>query len=212
MEAVPIVFTEKVAPEDQARADFYALLSRLFAAAPDAALLATIAGAQPLQVAEDSEAAAELARSWRALVAASAGADVEAIAMEYQTLFVGVGSSEVSIHGSAYAKARRGGPLLVQVRDSLAQLHLTRAPDVTMFEDHLAALFETMRLLIGGDGQPAAFAFDVQREFFSANIEPWAPSCCNAICAKSIANYYARVAQFAGDFMVIERDSFTIEP
>ena len=35
-------------PEDQARADFYALLSRLFAQAPDAALLATIAAAPPL--------------------------------------------------------------------------------------------------------------------------------------------------------------------
>ena len=211
MEAVPIVFTERVAPEDQARADFYALLSRLFAAAPDTALLATIAGAQPLQVAE-GEPAAAMARSWQALVAASADADADVTAAEYQTLFVGVGSSEVSLHGSAYAKARRGGPLLVQVRDSLAQLHLTRAPGVTMFEDHLAAVFETMRLIIGGDGKPAAFAFDVQREFFRANVEPWATACCNAICAKSIANYYARVAQFTGDFMVIERDSFTIEP
>jgi TorA maturation chaperone TorD len=153
-----------------------------------------------------------LARSWEALVSASAGAGAEAIASEYEALFVGVGSSEVSLHGGAYTKARRGGPLLVQVRDSLAQLHLTRAPGVTMFEDHLAAVFETMRLIIVGDGQPGAFAFDVQREFFAANIEPWVALCCNAICAKSIANYYARVAQFTGDFMVIERDSFTIEP
>jgi TorA maturation chaperone TorD len=211
MKPAPVVFTDRIAPEDQARADFYALLSRLFAAAPDTALLATIGSAQPLQVAE-GDAAHSLARSWAALVSASAGADADAIAGEYQELFVGVGSSEVSLHGGAYVKARRGGPLLVQVRDSLAQLHLARAPGVTMFEDHLAAVFETMRLIIGGNGHPGAFAFDVQREFFDANIEPWVALCCAAICAKSIANYYARVAQFTMDFMVIERDSFTIEP
>ena len=211
MEAIPIVFSERVAPEDQARADFYALLSRLYAAAPDATLLATIGAAQPLKVAEGDAAAAALARSWQALVAASAGADADAIASEYQTLFVGVGASEVSLHGSAYAKSRRGGPLLVQLRDSLAQLHLTRAPGVTLFEDHLAAVFETMRLLVGGDGQPGEFAFDVQREFFSANIEPWVCLCCNAICAKPVAIYYVQVAQFTRDFLVIERDSFTIE-
>ncbi len=40
--------SHRLEPEDQARADFYALLARLFAAAPDAALLAAIAAAAPL--------------------------------------------------------------------------------------------------------------------------------------------------------------------
>ncbi|MEP6943844.1 MAG: molecular chaperone TorD family protein [Betaproteobacteria bacterium] len=221
MESAPITFAEKLAPEDQARADFYALLSRLFAQPPDAALLATLGSSGPLEVAEGtgaSESAAALAGSWRALVDASAGADAQAVAAEYQTLFVGVGQSEVSLHGSAYAKGASGTPLLVQVRASLAQLHLARQPGVTMFEDHVAAVLETMRLLITGDnaagptsGQGRAFAFDVQREFFRLNIEPWAEKCCNAICNKAVAMYYARVAQFACGFLVIERDSFAIE-
>jgi TorA maturation chaperone TorD len=221
MDVAPVVFAEKLAPEDQARADFYALLSRLYAAAPDAALLATLASAGPLEVAEgtgESEPAVALARSWRALVEASAAADAEAVAAEYQTLFIGVGQSEVSLHGSAYAKGASGTPLLVQLRASLAQLHLARQAGVTMFEDHLAAVLETMRFLITGESAAAAtgapgsaFAFDVQREFFRLNVEPWAPLCCAAICNKAVAMYYPRVAQFTCDFLAIERDSFAID-
>ena len=51
METAPLVFTPAIDPEDQARADFYALLSRLYAAAPDAPLLAAIAAADELDVA-----------------------------------------------------------------------------------------------------------------------------------------------------------------
>jgi len=68
-----------------------------------------------------------------------------------------------------------------------------------------------MRVLITGLGQPNAFAFDVQREFYQRNIEPWADLCCNAISAKSLANYYVRVAQFTGSFMAVERDSFAMD-
>lgn len=220
MESTPIVFAEKLAPEDQARADFYALLSRLFAQPPDAALLATLGSAAPLQVADgaaESDAAAALARSWAALVEASASADADAVAAEYQTLFVGVGQSEVTLHGSGYAKGASGTPLLVQIRASLAQLHLARQAGVSMFEDHLAAVFETMRLLIAGESAAAAgapgsaFAFDVQREFFRLNVEPWTALCCTAICKKEVAMYYSRVAQFTCDFLAIERDSFAIE-
>ena len=49
-------------PEDQARAEFYALLSRLYAAAPDASLLAAIAAADELEIASQDGPAADLAR------------------------------------------------------------------------------------------------------------------------------------------------------
>ncbi len=101
--------------------------------------------------------------------------------------------------------------MLVQIRDSLAQLKLVRQLDVAMFEDHLAAVFETMRVLITGLGQPNAFAFDVQREFYQRNIDPWVNICCNAISSKSLANYYLRVAQFTECFMAVERDSFAMD-
>ena len=48
MEPLPAVFTPSIEPEDQARADFDALLARLYAAEPDAALLRSIASADEL--------------------------------------------------------------------------------------------------------------------------------------------------------------------
>jgi TorA maturation chaperone TorD len=211
MESAPLMFTPVIVPEDQARADFYALLSRLYTSAPDAPLLASIAAADELAVAAGDGSAADLAQAWCALIAASAAMDPEAASVEYQDLFVGVGQSEVSLHGSAYARAGKGGPLLVQIRDSLTQLKLVRQPGVAMFEDHLAAVFETMRVLITGLGQPSAFAFDVQREFYQRNIDPWVTVCCAAISSKSLANYYLRVAQFTDCFMAVERDSFAMD-
>ena len=211
MDTAPLLLNRAVDPEDQARADFYALLSRLYACAPDASLLAAIAAADALDVATGDGPAASLARAWRTLIAASAVMDPAAASIEYQALFVGLGQSEVSLHGSTYVRAAKGGPLLVQIRDSLTQLKLVRQPGVTMFEDHLAAVFETMRVLITGLGQPDAFAFDVQREFYQRNIDPWAASCCNAICSKALANYYVRVAQLTDSFMAVERDSFAMD-
>jgi TorA maturation chaperone TorD len=204
---VPMHRVAVLAPEDQARADLYALQARLYAAPPDAALLASLGTAPALDPADADSA---LAASWRSLTEASAAADATLVAEEYQGLFVGVGQSEVSLHGSAYVGATAHGSMLVQIRASLAQLNLARRAESTMYEDHLAALFETMRFLISGEGNPEAFAFDVQREFFVRNIEPWAARCCTAICNKDIAIYYARAAQFTKEFLAIERDSLAI--
>src|SRR3954468_23490202 len=81
-----------VLPEDQARANFYALLARLYATGPDAALLHAIASAPPLDVAqseaEDEDATSDFAAAWTALAVASAHTEAEAAAQEYDELFV----------------------------------------------------------------------------------------------------------------------------
>jgi TorA maturation chaperone TorD len=199
-----------IAPEDQARADFYALLARLYAAAPDAALLSSIAACDELSADAESEAGRALAAAWRKLIAASTAMDPMASADEYQALFIGVGKSEVSAHGSAYIKSPGSSPL-IQVRATLAKLGLARQSGVNIYEDHLAAVCETMRVLITGAGEGEPFAFAQQREFFELHVKPWVFDCCTAIENSPVANYYRRVAEFTQLFMVIERDSFAIE-
>jgi TorA maturation chaperone TorD len=199
-----------IAPEDQARADFYALLARLYAAAPDATLLASIAACDELSADAESEAGRALAAAWRKLIAASMAMDPMASADEYQALFIGVGKSEVSAHGSAYIKSP-GSSQLIQVRATLAKLGLARQSGVNIYEDHLAAVCETMRVLITGAGEGELFAFAQQREFFELHVKPWVFDCCTAIENSPVANYYRRVAEFTQLFMVIERDSFAIE-
>lgn len=209
MEPHPAVFAPGIDPEDQARADFYALLARLYAAEPDAALLESIARADELTVDEGNVEGETLAEAWRMLIAASAVMDAQAAATEYVDLFIGVGASEVSPYASAYEKTPGRQPL-VEVRAALAGLGLSRQPGNVLYEDHLAAVFATMRVLITGAGAPGSFTFDAQREFFAAHVDPWVAACCDAIYGRAIANYYKRVAQLTKAFMAIERDSFAI--
>lgn len=199
-----------VSAEDEARANFYALLSRLYADAPDAALLRALAGAEALTVAAEQESAAELAQAWDRLRAASRVMEPEAAASEYQELFVGVGKSEVSLHASAYL-SRGGGSALADLRAALAELGLGRLDGVNVFEDHLSAVLETMRILIAGASgvEPATLAH--QRSFFADHVARWVSACCDAIRVSPIANYYLRVAEFTQVFMAVERDSFAID-
>jgi len=199
-----------VAAEDQARADFYALLARLYGAAPDAALLARLAAADELPVEGGATAARDLASAWRTLTTASAAMDAAAAAEEYQDLFIGVGKSAVSLYASAYVSPS-GGRVLPELRAALAGLGLGRQDGVNVYEDHLAAICETMRVLIGGAPGVEPHPIMQQRAFFAAYVAPWVAACCNAIKISPIANYYRRVAEFTEFFMVIERDSFAIE-
>ena len=199
-----------LSPEDEARANFYALLARLYAAAPDAALLSSIAACDELAADAEGDHARPLAESWQKLIAASEAMDPVAAADEYQNLFIGVGRSEVSAHASAYVKSPGRTPL-IEIRESLAKLGLARQTGVNMYEDHLAAVCETMRALITGAGQRERFAFAEQQEFFESHVKPWVFQCCTAIKNSPVANYYRRVAEFTELFMAVERDSFAIE-
>ncbi len=213
MSDAPSVVQHALAPEDQARGEFYALLSRLYADAPDAPLLAAIASAPPLGRATgggDDGGASGLAEAWEALRAASAAFDVEAAADEFQALFVGVGRSEVSLYASHYLGPQSGRPL-AEIRASLARLGLARQPAKSEFEDHLAVVLETMRMLVAGDGERRSAGIADQRAFFERHLGSWAFECCAAIRACPIANYYVQVAEFTHYFLALERDSFAID-
>jgi len=205
--------TRQLEPEDQARANFYALLARLFREAPDAALLSAIAGAPPLAPAESvstgDDPASDLACAWDALRAASKNAVVEAARDEYQTLFIGVGRSEVSLYASHYLGPRSARPL-AEIRASLAERGLARRSAESEFEDHLALVLETMRMLVAGDVERFPAEIAEQQSFFERHLVTWVPQCCNAIMDSSVANYYRYVAQFTSFFVAIEQASFAI--
>jgi TorA maturation chaperone TorD len=192
-------------PEDRGRADFYALLARLYAAAPDRPLLQAIAQAPPLP------GDGPIASAWQRLTAASGAMDAEAAEQEHTDLFIGVGKSEVNLHASHWIAGAMMERPLAELRAELAALGLGRRAGVTVLEDHLSALFETMRLLVAGnDGRPPA-PVATQRAFFERHIGSWAFLCCAAIRETTIANYYARVAEFTEQFMALDRDALAME-
>ena len=212
-----------IAPEDQARGDFYALLARLFAKAPDSGLLASLANAAPLVVdanatplpvdADPANADAHsngLAEAWSGLCAASAAADPAAVGEEFLALFIGVGRSEVSPYASHYLGPQSGRPL-AEIRAGLAALGLARLPENSEFEDHLAVVLEGMRMLVTGDDERPPTEISLQRSFFDQHLISWAFDCCTAIEESPVANYYRSVAQFARTFLALERDSLAMD-
>ena len=214
MSEAPLVLQRRLEPEDQARADFYALLARLFTDAPDAALLSGIAHAAALSPTASSAAttdvATDLAAAWDGLRAASAAMDAEAASAEFQALYIGVGRSEVSLYASHYLGPQSGRPL-AEIRRALAELGLVRRPDSSEFEDHLAVLLETMRMLVAGDAERPPAEITRQRAFFQSHLAPWASDCCAATMQSPVANYYRHVAQFARCFLALERDSLAMD-
>jgi TorA maturation chaperone TorD len=194
-------------PEDRARADCYAILAGLLVDAPDAAFLRAL-GAAP-RLPEDGTA--PLTAAYNRLLDASQAMDADAARQEYVDLFVGVGKSEVDPHAAHWRNEPGSNRTLAVLRRDLAELGLGRRPESSLYEDHVGALCETMRILIaGGEGRPPA-PISIQQTFFEAHIGPWAQDFCNAILRSPLANYYRRVAEFGSLFVAIERDSFAIE-
>ena len=192
----PVQFVRTPAPEEQARANFYALFSRLFYA-PDAALLAALAQADEL----DGEDQA-LAETWRDLCAAAARSDAEAVREEYDTVFVGTGKAAVTLYASAYSIKYSNEAPLAALRGELARLGLRG--EAAEPEDHIAALCDVMRYLIAREQA----GLEEQRRFFQRWIQPSFEPLCAAIERNDQTSFYKYVARTAKTFFSLERSAF----
>jgi len=197
---------QALAAEDQARANFYALLARLFYAPPDRALLETLAAADEIHAAGGQT---PLALAWRELKAAADAADPESAREEYESAFVGTGRAEVTLYTTAYAtRSAARSPLhnpLVSIKDFLSSRGLGRRQTVHEPEDHIAALCEVMRHLVTMNDAAA------QRDFFEQFMQPTMASLCDAIIGCERVRFYRPVARFAARFFEIEHAAFDME-
>ena len=204
--AAPVKVHRPLPAEDAARANFYALVARLLVGGPDDALLANLAAAEPL--AADADPA--LAQAWSALIAASGEADPEAIAAEYDQLFVGVGKAPVSIYAGFHGGAPAVDHPRVRIQADLAALGLARTR-TSEPEDHYSAIFETMRVLVGGGAGREAAPIAQQSHFFDRHVRPGAARFFAAVGAAGQANYYRRVAALGAAFVALETQSFRMD-
>jgi len=193
--------------EDQARADLYALLSRLLLAAPDAALLEALASSDPI-LAEGGDPALE--RAWEQLTVASGVMDPQLVRDEFTALFISIGTPPVDPYGSRYIAGYMNDTPLAQLREDLAKLGLARMRGRGEFEDHLGALCETMRVLVAGAPGIRRQPLEVQQKFFEAHIGSWCMRALDDIANADGANYYRLVARFAQAFLAIEAESFAV--
>lgn len=199
---------ELLTPEDRARADFYAVLARLFALAPDAGFLEVLAAAGQ---AAGGQADSALAHALRALGQAARDAQPEEIADEYGDLFLGVGKPKVVPYGSYYLAGFLHEKPLAELRSDLAALGLSRARGVGETEDHFAALAEVMRHLIIDDVLEPEKRDAEQQRIFHRYLEPWYAAFCEALTGAEEARFYRHAAHFARVFLDLESESFEIE-
>jgi len=192
--------------EDQARADFYALLARLLLAPPDGGLLAALAEAEPVSAAGEFA----LEDAWLKLTQAASVVDAGAASDEFGLLFLSTGDPLLNPFGSFYLTGHLNDVPLVQLRHDLARLRLARAPGAGESEDHLGALCETMRVLIQGAPGIARQPLLAQKQFFEAHIRPWYAACLADIAKAEVANFYRVVAAVADAFLSIEAQAFSV--
>jgi TorA maturation chaperone TorD len=188
--------------DELARAELYGLLARLWMAPPDAALLQQFAVA----VTQAPEGGL-LEAPWQDLVAAMRATDPDAVADEYEALFLGVGRPEVFLYGSYHLAGFLNERPLARLREDLARLGLERDPSRGETEDHIAFLAEVMRWLIAGD-DVAVCNLEQQRRFFRDHVQTWAEALCAAVEAHPRARVYRALAAFTRAFVQIETQGF----
>lgn len=199
--------THPVDPQDEARADFYGLMARLFYAAPDAGLLEALAGSDELDAAGTG---AGLPAAWSAMRRAAREAKVEAVRAEYDQTFIGVGKAEVMLYGSFYLAGFLNETPLAELRSDLAALGFARNSGASEPEDHIAGLADVMRQLILDQDNAPADRDAAQRQFFARHLEPWYGRLCDAIEAAPGTDFYRNVAGFTRAFLDLESEFFRI--
>ncbi len=194
-QTAPLTF---LAPEEAARANLYGLVARLFYAPPDAALIAELNAATPI------EGEGDLASAWREMTAACTKAFPVALENEHTELFIGTGKAEVTPYLSRYVLKHQSDNPLVALRQQLASWGLGRREDVPEYEDHISGVCETMRFIIAVQQRSPAD----QKMFFERFVYRGAIAFCDAVTASPKADFYRRVASFGRAFLDIEKTAF----
>ncbi|HEY5645072.1 MAG TPA: molecular chaperone TorD family protein, partial [Pseudomonadales bacterium] len=120
--------------------------------------------------------------------------------------FVGIGRGELVPYGSWYMTGFLMDQPLAILRRDLAELGFERQEDIKEPEDHVAALLETMGLMIGeGDT-----SLDVQRRFFQSHMGPWMKTFFLDLQKANAARFYRAVGQFGEQFIEFERKYLTM--
>ena len=198
--------------EEQSRADCYRLLSRLFYAAPDAALLAGLAGSFTPAIDNVATAPAlshvniadnTYARAFSDLRSMACSANADALRQEYDDLFVGTGKARISTYTAGYAIPHAPDRHLLELRHWMAIRGLGRRSGVFEMEDHISAVCDAMRWMIERE-----CALEEQREFFDRFVYAGAIRFCSAIQTAAMGSFYCTVAALAQAFLAVEKEAF----
>ncbi|MDX1669346.1 MAG: molecular chaperone TorD family protein, partial [Limnobacter sp.] len=178
-----------VSGEDWARADFYALLSKLYSGRIDEQFIKSFKQLDKSSI----DITSPLGFEFMELIRAIEQTEPKAIIQEFDDLFIGVGRPDVMLFGSYYLAGFLNEKPLVALRDDLRRIGLEADKTLTETEDHMAFLCEVMRFLILEENPP--LPFDEQVRFFTQHVAPWYARLCDAIEANPKANFFKTVGR-----------------
>jgi len=184
-----------LAEEQARRAGTYSILAALLRQSPGAELLEFTAGLE----ADAAESKSDLALALTMLSLAARHSDPTELRDEFHTLFIGLGRGELMPFGSWYQTGFLMEKPLGLLREDLARLGFERAEGVREPEDHIAALFEVMAMVIR-EGLPV----EGQRHFFNSHIGNWAETFFSDLATARSAVFYKSVARLGGAFTALE--------
>jgi TorA maturation chaperone TorD len=206
--SAPLAYAPTASPEDQARAQLYGLVSRLFHSAPDDQLLSALVHAEGFRGADDerTEQGRALAAAWRDMSDACRDAFPVLLAHEHTELFASPGRAEVTPYLMHFVMQYESETPLVDLRRQLAEWGIARHQNINEPEDHISALCEIMRFAIAVQQRSLAD----QEEFFERYLYRGGIAFCNAVSTSAKARFYKPVARFAKAFLDVEREAFEI--
>lgn len=185
---------------ERARADIYRLLAALLAGPPDQALLDLLRALEP-----DTTAGTSMNSTWRELQAAAENTGPQGVGEEYFNLFIGLGRGELVPYGSWYVHGLLMEKLLASLRDELATLGFGRRDGVSEPEDHVAALCETMGMIICDSELSLR-----QAAFFETYLDSWMGRFFVDLEEAETAVFYKTVGRLGQQFLDVERQYFSL--
>ena len=183
------------APDQLYRAGAYAYLAALLRAEPDDALLASVAGLK-----SDAPESGGIDAALTTLAMAAANCLGQKVREEYFDLFIGLGRGELVPYGSWYQTGFLMEKPLGVLRDDLMALGFERDSNTREPEDHVAALFEVMNMLIR-----ESYDLDQQKAFFERHLSSWISRFFEDMSNAQSATFYRSVARFGKEFTEFEK-------
>ena len=190
-----------IAKEEELRAHFYLLLSRLLGKVPDDQLFDVI---QSLKI-DNSK----LGQALGQLQAVTKSTSVTSATEEYEELFIGVTQGELIPFKSYYLTGYLNEKPLAELRDDMVKLGIAKSDFVAEPDDHVAFLLEMMHgLIVGSFGDPATVPD--QNKFFEKHISCWVPKFFDDLENADAAKFFAPVGCVGKLFMEVEGEAFLI--
>ena len=199
---VPVPVTAAIDEGDAARAEIYRLLGGVLAAPADRDMLDLL-----LDIDTRQSGTTPMTIVWQSLQAAAREADADQLNEEYFNLFIGLGRGELVPYASFYLHGFLMEKVLASLRKELTALGFERQEGISEPEDHVAALCETMGMIIS----ESRLSFEEQAAFFRTYIASWMGEFYADLLTARSAGFYRAVAQLGQQFLEIESQYLTMK-